>query len=136
MVLLGLWLTKEIFSPLGYSQGQETVFEEAETLLLAGAEIPPFSQYTKALRRELFKPAQQATRKGGIAKIGIEAMVKKLSLSGTVSVGDKLQALITWEGEGTSLYNEGDTVVDFTIKKIERNRVTLEFAGQEIVLVR
>ncbi len=97
----------------------------------------PFSKYDKLIKsRILFKPSQRPKRTGGIARIGVEEMAKKLKLKGIVSLPGKCRALISIGGKSPSLYSEGDTMADFTIKKITRKKVIIEYAEQEILLTR
>ncbi len=140
IVALTAWLGAEVVFPLFSNPEREGALPYVPLAVsVHRRSMKPYSEYERVLKaRELFKPSLQIAT-GGIARIGIEKMVEKLSLTGIIAVGSSFQALITNSDKkegGTGLYREGDSVAGFTVKEVGRGKVIIEYAGQLVELGR
>lgn len=74
--------------------------------------------------------AQAAVKDSGAAK----QLAKNLKLHGVVETGGELVAYIQVEKQGVKTVRKGETVLDFTVERIEPAKVLLSLQGVEVWL--
>ena len=86
----------------------------------------------KIAGRTLIRPAQvqAAVQADGTA----ERLLKMLKLQGVVQIGETTVAYVHVEKEGVKTVRQGDTILDFTVEKVEPNKVMLNLQGVVVTL--
>ena len=86
----------------------------------------------KLATSELLRPAQlqAAVKDDGTA----QQLLKSLKLQGIIEMEQKNVAYIQVEKQGVKTVRVGETISEFTVEKIEPNRVTLSYRGVIVIL--
>jgi hypothetical protein len=101
-----------------------------EPIPAGGIDLRPL--LVKVTGRTLIRPAevQAAVKSDGTA----ERLVKQLKLEGVVTMGGTSVAYIRVKQDGLKAVREGDSVLEFSVKRVEPDKVTLSLQGVTVPL--
>ena len=115
---------------LSAEEGVPPMVSSSEGGVVETVDIPPAGTYLEAVRaRELFRPpVKKKVRQA--KKISIADRAKNFEVIGIIEL-DKMEAIIKDRKTRQSHYvNEGSTIGDLTVAKIETDKVTLSYEDE------
>jgi len=100
--------------------------------------LKEYSYYMDALLgRNIFKAAEKAVQDSGIEGAGIQNMIRGMRLAGISWSEDSAKRYVMIEDMKVNITHyvkEGETILNFTVKKIFKEKVTLSYNGNEVDL--
>lgn len=126
-------LAAAIWMPLNATAAAHNAAAQARRLAPIPADRPNLEPLlAKIAGSRLIRPAsiQAAVKDDGSA----QRLLKSLKLQGVVQMGENPVAYIQVEKQGIQTVQVGQSVLDFTVEKIEPGRVTLSLQGVVVTL--
>ena len=96
---------------------------------------PSLDTYLEPLKtRTLFKPSIPIPTKKNTAKTTAQQLAERLKFLGTTDDRQNLNALIFIPERGPEIFEVGDHVAEFVLKKVQKDTVILELGNEQIIL--